>query len=65
MTMAKFNIEAIDFEDYSLIEQICLVQHAEEIIAQHGAGLSHLLFAQPKTKVFELQKKITNPNNLK
>ena len=40
-------------EDLALADQIALFSHAEAIIAPHGAGLSHLLFA-PQARVLEL-----------
>lgn len=40
--------------DLSLLEQIALFNHADIIIALHGAGLANLIFSKPETQVIEL-----------
>jgi hypothetical protein len=55
-----FNLfEAKGFKRYvlsqmSVIEQIVLFHNAEIIVGEHGAGLTNILFCEPKTKVIEL-----------
>jgi hypothetical protein len=45
---------AIDLEEYSLERQIALFANASQIIAEHGASLTNLLWCRPGTKVLEL-----------
>jgi len=40
-------------ERYSLAEQARLIHEAEIVVGTHGAGLSNLIFAQPRTQVIE------------
>jgi len=44
----------VNLEDLSVKKQIALFNNAEMIVASHGAGLTNLLFAKPKTKVIEI-----------
>jgi capsular polysaccharide biosynthesis protein len=46
--------ESIRLEQLSLHDQISAFKSAEAVVAAHGAGLSHLVFCQPGTKVIEL-----------
>lgn len=43
-----------NLEDLTVLEQVHLFNHADVIIAPHGAGLVNLVFAQPNTLVIEL-----------
>lgn len=53
--------QTICFEDYSILEQIYLMQHAEILISMHGAGLANTLFLQPGSKLLELTPKLEDP----
>ena len=44
----------VALEELPIGEQIRLFQGAEIIVAQHGAGLTHLLHARPGTKLLEI-----------
>ncbi|MDX2246615.1 MAG: glycosyltransferase family 61 protein [Bacteroidia bacterium] len=44
---------SILLEDYSITDQIAMFAGAEAIIAPHGAGLTHLSFCKPGTKIIE------------
>ena len=46
--------ETVYFEELELENAVSLVSNASCIIAPHGAGLSNLIYAQPKTKVVEI-----------
>jgi hypothetical protein len=46
--------EEICFEDYSIIEQVFLMQNAECLISMHGAGLTNVLFMNPESSVLEI-----------
>jgi len=43
-----------DLEDLTVLEQIALFNHAEVIVAEHGAGLVNLVFCQSGTQVIEI-----------
>lgn len=61
--MEELGYETVDLEDYTLTDQIRIIHSASHIVTQHGAALSHLLFAAPGTKVLELHKALTNPSD--
>lgn len=46
--------EEICFEDYSILEQVFLMQNAEMLVSMHGAGLTNILFMNPHSKLLEL-----------
>jgi len=46
--------ECLTLSERALDEQIHLFTHAEVIVAQHGAGLTNIMFARPGTRVVEL-----------
>lgn len=50
----KKGFKCVYLEELDFAEQIRLFYHADCIIAPHGAGLSNLVFAKPKTKLLEL-----------
>ncbi|QUJ76191.1 glycosyltransferase family 61 protein [Sulfitobacter albidus] len=52
--LALFGFETIAFEDYSPLDQIALMAGAEIVIAPHGAGLTHMMFARSDCHVIEL-----------
>lgn len=52
--LSQFGFEPVKFELLSVTEQARIVASAEAVIAPHGAGLSNLVFANPKTKVLEV-----------
>lgn len=52
--LSQFGFEPVKFEVLSVSEQASIVASAEAIIGPHGAGLSNLVFANPKTKVLEV-----------
>ncbi|MBV9736152.1 MAG: glycosyltransferase family 61 protein, partial [Acidisphaera sp.] len=52
--VANWGFTPCALEGMSFKEQILLFQHAEFVIAPHGAGLSNLLFCPGTAKVIEL-----------
>lgn len=46
--------EVQEFSSIPLWHQIALARRASAIMAPHGAGLSHIVFARPGTKIVEL-----------
>ena len=52
-------LETRGFKSYvlgqlSVVEQISLFHNAEVVVAEHGAGLTNILFCKPKTKIVEI-----------
>jgi hypothetical protein len=52
--LAIHGFERYCLSKLSLLEQITLFNHADTIIALHGAGLTNLIFSNPGTKVIEI-----------
>ena len=46
--------ESICFEDYSIFDQVFLMQNVDVLVSMHGAGLTNTLFMQPKSALLEL-----------
>ena len=49
-----FGFETVIAEDLSFRAQVALFSDAEIIVAQHGAGLSNMLFAHPNSIIIEM-----------
>ena len=45
--------EEICFEDYTILEQVFLMQNVEVLVSMHGAGLTNVLFMNPHSKLLE------------
>lgn len=52
--LAKHGFESVCFEDYTILEQIYLMQNTDFIISMHGAGLTNCLFMKPQSILLEL-----------
>jgi capsular polysaccharide biosynthesis protein len=52
--LEKDGFVAYTLEKLSVAEQIVLFSNAEIIVAEHGAGLTNIIFCQPATKVIEI-----------
>ncbi|MGB3404804.1 MAG: tetratricopeptide repeat protein [Microcoleaceae cyanobacterium] len=52
--LTQQGFETIVLETISVEQQAALFAHAKVIVAPHGAGLTNLMFCQPKTQVIEL-----------
>jgi hypothetical protein len=62
LRLEKFGFEVVHLEKLSFDEQVHLFQSAAMVLAQHGAGLSNLVFCSPGTKVVELfEPEFVNP----
>jgi protein O-GlcNAc transferase len=48
------NIQAVDFADYSLEDQIAIARKTDILVGVHGAGLTHSLFLEPGSAVIEI-----------
>lgn len=53
--LVKRGFELIFLEELDIFDQVSLFNNAKFIIGLHGAGLTNLIFSNPKTKVLELQ----------
>ena len=53
-SLKEHNVEYVSFADMSYRDQIEKVYNAGTFIAQHGAGLTNLIFMRPKSNVIEL-----------
>jgi hypothetical protein len=52
--LARHGFERVYMEDIDIMEQIATAREAEAIIGPHGAGMTHMLFAEPNAFVMEL-----------
>ena len=52
--LKPLNFESVVLETLSFSEQVELMATASVVIAPHGAGLSNIVFCQPRTKIIEL-----------
>ncbi len=53
--LSSRGFQIIQLSSLTFLDQINLFSEAEIVIGLHGAGLSNLLFCQPKTKVIEIK----------
>lgn len=51
----------IDFDDLTFVEQMAYMRNAKQVVMLHGAGMTNIMFAKPKTKVLELMHEYTEP----
>jgi capsular polysaccharide biosynthesis protein len=52
--LERRGFRVVEMGGLPLVEQIALIRRARRIVAPHGAGLSHLIFAQPGCRVLEI-----------
>jgi len=52
--VVKFGYTPISFEDFSIWQQVLIMQQATHFISIHGAGMSNLMFMPPNSAVLEL-----------
>jgi capsular polysaccharide biosynthesis protein len=52
--LGEHGFERIELENFPLVEQIRLMHEAEFVVGPHGAGLTHLAFCKPGTRVLEI-----------
>jgi len=63
--LVKYGFQSICFEDYSINEQVELMQNADILISMHGAGLTNALFMKPGSVLFELTPSIDEPKQFR
>lgn len=61
--LITYGYEIHNFEDYTLQTQINIMSETKFMIGLHGAGLTNMLFMQPKGKILELRNQNDNHNN--
>lgn len=59
--MKKYGYEEVDFDEMSVAQQIDCMRNAKCVVMLHGAGMTNMMFASPKTKVLELMHEYTEP----
>ena len=52
--VVKFGYTPISFEDFSIWQQVLIMQQATHFISIHGAGMSNLMFMPANSAVLEL-----------
>lgn len=58
--LAEFGFERIVCEQWSVAEQIALMQEVSHLIAPHGSGLSNMLFLPSRAKILEIRPVLTS-----
>jgi hypothetical protein len=61
--LKEYGFKTVYFEDYHFEEQVRIALDAQYLIANHGAGLTNMLFMQSGSSVFELRQKGDSHNN--
>lgn len=62
--LREIGFEEIIFGNLSPLEQIAVMNNAEFVIGQHGAGLTNMLFASKQTKVIEIGNYLSLKNTI-
>lgn len=52
--LGKYGFKKVILSDFTFAEQVGLFEHAEAVVAPHGAGLTNIVFSRKGTKVIEL-----------
>jgi hypothetical protein len=53
--LVKYGFRVLCLEDYKLADQISICNNADVMLGLHGAGLSNLVFMQPRSKLIEIR----------
>ena len=61
--LEKYHFSIVYFEELSLRDQVNVVRKAKNLVSNHGAGLSNMLFMKSDSNVFELRQQDDNHNN--
>jgi hypothetical protein len=61
--VTKLGFTVINFEDYTIFEQIAIMQHAKYVATLHGAGVSNMIFMPSNTHYLEIRRKGDTHNN--
>ena len=52
--LAKHGFKTVYMENFSFLDQMSIMHHADFIVAPHGAGITNVMFAQKNCHLFEL-----------
>ncbi|NJK38059.1 MAG: glycosyltransferase family 61 protein [Oscillatoriales cyanobacterium SM2_3_0] len=52
--LQKYHFKAVQLEQFSLREQIAILQQARTVVSAHGSGLTNIVFCNPGTKIVEI-----------
>jgi capsular polysaccharide biosynthesis protein len=58
--LTSYDFTIVSAEDLTFFEQVALMYHAKFLISIYGAALTNMMFMMPGTKVFELQRQVTD-----
>ena len=61
--MKKHGFTIVDFDILNIEEQLSYILNCEILVGMHGAGLSHMLWMKPKSKIFEIRTKNNSNDN--
>lgn len=50
----KFDVKLVELSEYSFMEQVAMFHNAKNIVAQHGAGLTNIIFCKKDVKIYEI-----------
>jgi capsular polysaccharide biosynthesis protein len=55
--LKKFKFNILDFDQINFDKQIKYIMNSKILISIHGAGLTHMLWMRPKSKILEIRAK--------
>lgn len=55
--LKEFDFQILEFEEFTLDEQISIMHHTDILVSIHGAGLTNMIFCKPETNILELSLK--------
>jgi capsular polysaccharide biosynthesis protein len=61
--LESFGFRKVHFEDYSFDEQVQIAQQTKYLVANHGAGMTNMIFMPKGGAVLELRKRDDDHNN--
>lgn len=59
---SRAGFDIVQMEDFSIVDQIRLINQCSVIAGLHGAGLANLVFSSVDTKVLEIQQRLGWPS---
>jgi len=63
LVVKELGFTVIAFEDYTIFEQMAIMQHAKYVVTLHGAGVSNMIFMPSHTHYLEIRRKGDTHNN--
>lgn len=62
-TVIELGFTVINFEDYTIFEQMAIMKNAKYVATLHGAGVSNMIFMPSNTHYLEIRRKGDTHNN--